>query len=44
MSNNLTEEEKGKTRVIAIMCGGIIPAWAMSDKQQEDETEDNGND
>lgn len=44
MSNNLTEEEKGKARVIAIMCGGVIPAWAMSDEQQEDETEDNGND
>ena len=44
MSNNLTEEEKGKARVIAIMCGGIIPAWAMPDEQNKDKNEDNDND
>lgn len=44
MSNNLTKEEKGKARVIAIMCGGIIPAWAMSDNQDKDENESGDND
>lgn len=36
----MTEEEKGKARVIAIMCGGVIPAWAMpteSDTGTDDE-------
>lgn len=37
MSGELTEEEKGKARVMAIMCGGVIPAWAMpGEKRSED--------
>lgn len=36
----LSEEEKGKARVITIMCGGVIPAWAMPSDDKEDE--DNG--
>lgn len=34
----VTEEEKGKARVIAIMCGGVIPAWAMPDEPTESDT------
>jgi hypothetical protein len=37
----MTEEEKGKARVIATMCGGVIPAWAMP-SDEEDEDEDDG--
>ena len=34
----MTEEEKGKARVIATMCGGVIPAWAMPDDDKEENT------
>lgn len=37
MSEKLNEEEKGKARVIATMCGGVIPAWAMPDDDKEEE-------
>lgn len=44
MSDKLTEEEKGKARVIATMCGGVIPAWAMpSDDKEETDDEPNKN-
>lgn len=39
MNEKLTEEEKGKARVIATMCGGIIPAWAMPENDKDDEEE-----
>lgn len=41
MNEKLTEEEKGKARVIATMCGGVIPAWAMpsDDKEENDDEE-----
>lgn len=35
----MTEEEKGKARVIAIMCGGVIPAWAMPDPDEPTESD-----
>lgn len=31
----LSEEEKGKARVIVTMCGGVIPAWALSDNDED---------
>lgn len=34
--NQLSEEEKGKARVIATMCGGVIPAWAMPENDEEE--------
>lgn len=40
MSEKLTEEEKGKARVIATMCGGVIPAWAMPSDENEDEDDE----
>lgn len=43
MSEKLTEEEKGKARVIATMCGGVIPAWAMPSDDKEDVKEDEDN-
>lgn len=35
--NRLSEEEKGKVRIIAAMCGGVIPAWAMPENDEEGE-------
>lgn len=40
MSEKLTKEEKGKARVIATMCGGVIPAWAMPENDEEDEDDE----
>lgn len=40
----LTEEEKGKVRVTAIMCGATIPAWAMPNNERNDEDEQHGQD
>ena len=41
--NRLSEEEKGKARVIVTMCGGVIPEWAMPENDVEENKED-GND
>jgi hypothetical protein len=38
--NRLSEEEKGKARVIATMCGGVIPAWAMPENDDDDDEEE----
>lgn len=41
-NNRLSEGEKGKARVIATMCSGIIPAWAMPENDDDnEEDEDN---
>lgn len=37
--NRLSEEEKGKARVIATMCGGVIPAWTMPENGDEEDKE-----
>lgn len=39
--NRLSEEEKGKARVIATMCDGVIPAWAMPENDDDDEENEN---
>ena len=42
--NRLSEEEKGKARVIVTMCGGVIPAWTMPENDcDEEENGDDGN-
>jgi hypothetical protein len=41
--NRLSEEEKGKARVIVTMCGGVIPAWAMPENDVEENKEDENN-
>lgn len=41
--NRLSEEEKGKARVIATMCDGVIPAWAMSENDVEENKENENN-
>jgi hypothetical protein len=41
--NRLSEEEKGKARVIVTMCGGVIPAWAMPENDDEENKEDEDN-
>lgn len=44
MSEKLTEEEKGKARVIATMCGEVIPAWAMPNDNKEENTNEKNTD
>jgi hypothetical protein len=41
--NRLSEEEKGKARVIATMCGGVIPAWAMPENDVKENKENENN-
>lgn len=41
--NRLSEEKKGKARVIATMCSGVIPAWVMSENDAEENKENENN-